>query len=284
MSLQHETIASPEVYGPGTFTDKNVLSVPDDSRRIFEYLASKTPGFTKDPKVWDTVKFEGGPDPMVPGPVKAHVVAAALHAMCGVVANELLDLRDGNAMDYRSVVVNTDHASLWLACVLLVYVNGTDLSTLARTGQLPKIFEPDFERGWNADPLSLRTTALYPTKDPKVWYQLHGSLDATPVLQSMGIDRDLNLDSASKAYDYIRQHVEQWDPEELEAHNVKHGLCGNICYSPEGWRKSPMGEALARHPLINITHQPHANSTPLSSLPKLSDKRPLAGIKVLEMM
>jgi hypothetical protein len=32
---------------------------------------------------------------MVPGPMKSPVVTAALHAMCGLVGNELLELRDG---------------------------------------------------------------------------------------------------------------------------------------------------------------------------------------------
>jgi hypothetical protein len=34
--------------------------------------------------LWDTVNFEGRPDPMVPGPMKSPVVTAALHAMCGL--------------------------------------------------------------------------------------------------------------------------------------------------------------------------------------------------------
>ncbi|KAL2816027.1 hypothetical protein BDW59DRAFT_166566 [Aspergillus cavernicola] len=86
----HETIPGTEIYGPGTFIDKKVLPVPVDARRVFAFLASSTPGFTKDPRAWDTVSFSGSSTPMIPGPIKAPVVAAALHGMCGLVANELV--------------------------------------------------------------------------------------------------------------------------------------------------------------------------------------------------
>jgi hypothetical protein len=246
----HQTIPGDEIYGPGTFIDKSVLPVPEDARRIFELLATRTPGFTKDAALWDTVKFEGGPDPIVPGPMKSPVVAAALHAMCGLVANELLELRDGRAAKDASVTVDTDHAGIWLASTFTAYVNGKDISSLARARELSDIFERDFEKGFGVGPLAGRATALYPTKDAGVWYQLHGSLDARKTLCSMGIDVDVPLKSFTEGYEYIRQHVQKWSPDELEMHNIRHGLCGSICYSPEGWRKTEMGKRLAEYPLI----------------------------------
>jgi hypothetical protein len=283
-SQQHETIPSPEVYGPGTFTDKIVLSVPTDTRRIFGYLASRTPGFTQDSKVWETVKFEGRPEPMIPGPTKAVAVAAALHAMCGVVANELLESRDGQPITESSVTVNTDHAGIWLGSTYTAYVNSSDISSLVRAQALSEIFDRDLEKGFRTSPLSGRATAIYRTKDPQVWYQLHGSLDATKMLHRMGIDTNVSLNSLAEEYDYIRKHVQRWSPDELEMHNTRHGLCGSICYTPEGWRKTEMGKQLAKHPLVNYSHESYAMPTPPISLPRLPDRRPLAGIKVLEMV
>jgi hypothetical protein len=280
----HRTIPGDEVYGPGTYIDKEFLPVPEDSRRVFELLASKTPGFTKDTALWDTVKFEGRPDPMVPGPMKSPVVTAALHAMCGVVANELLELRDSKLAKEASVTVNTDHAGLWLASTFTAFVKGKDISDLARAGELAGIFDRDFEKGFGVGPLSGRATALYPTKDPKVWYQLHGSLDASKTLESMGIDMNVPLKDFKEGYEYLRDHVQKWSADELEMHNVRHGLCGSICYSPEGWRKTEMGKRLAEHPLINYTHESYAQSTAPSPLSQLPDRRPLAGIKVVEMV
>lgn len=280
----HDTIPGDDIYGPGTFIDKEFLPVPEDARRVFELLATKTPGFTQDKALWDTVTFQGRPDPMVPGPMKSPVVAAALHAMCGVVANELLELRDGTSAKDASVTVDTDHAGLWLASTFLAIVNGKDLSTLARNKEISSIFSRDFEKGFGVGPLSIRTTALYPTKDPNVWYQLHGSLDASKTLKSMGIDMEVPLNNHQEGYEYIGKHVQEWKADDLERHNVKHGLCGSICYSPQAWRETEMGKSLAKYPLVNYTHQSDGQSIPPSPLERLSDRRPLAGIKVLEMV
>ncbi|KAJ5895260.1 hypothetical protein N7495_006951 [Penicillium taxi] len=280
----HETEHGEAIYGPGTFIDKIVLPVPEDSRRVFELLASITPGFTKDKALWDSIKFEGLPEPMVPGPMKSPVISAAVHAMCGLVGNELLEIRDGKPAGEASVTVNTDHAGIWLASTFTVHLNGTDVSTLALNGTLNDIFTKDFEQGFGKDPLSGRATALYPTKDSDVWYQLHGSLDASKTLVSMGMNMHVPLKSFAEGYDYIREHVEMWSADELEMHNVRHGLCGSICYSPEGWRKTEMGKRLAEHPLINYTLESYASPTPPVPLPNLPDRRPLAGIKVIEMV
>lgn len=51
---------------------------------------------------------------MLPGPIKAPVVAAALHAMSGLVANELLELRDGKPVKDNSVIVTI--AGIFIGC------------------------------------------------------------------------------------------------------------------------------------------------------------------------
>jgi hypothetical protein len=284
MSIPHETVSGANVYGPGTFIDKTVLPVPIDARRVFEFLASQTPGFTQDKAAWDTVHFEGQAKPMIPGPIKSSVTASALHAMAGLVANELLELRDGKAVIDSGVTVDTDHAGLWLGSVFTTYIDGLFLSEWIRSGKMASLFPKDYERGV-FEGIAARTTAIYQTKDPKVWYQLHGSLDAKKTLESMGIDTSVKFDTPQEYYDYIQKHIIQWSPDELEMHNVRHGLCGSICYSPEGWRKTEMGKRLDSHPLINYSEQKYAKSTPPVPLAKgLPDHRPLAGIKVLEMV
>ncbi|KAJ6104079.1 CoA-transferase family III [Penicillium sp. IBT 18751x] len=284
MSVPHETTPGTDVYGPGTFVDKEVLPVPEDARQVFEFLASQTPGFTKNKAAWDTVHFEGQAKPMIPGPIKSGVTASALHAMAGLVANELLELRDGKPVTESSVTVDTDHAGLWLGSVFTTYIKGKDMSEWARSGRMESLFPTDYEHGVFHG-IAGRTTAIYQTKDPKVWYQLHGSLDAKRTLESMGIDTSVTFEKPSQYYDYIQKHIIQWSPDELEMHNVRHGLCGSICYSPEGWRKTEMGKRLDSHPLVNFAEQTYAKSTPAVPLAKnTSDCRPLAGIKVLEMV
>lgn len=280
----HETVPGDEIYGPGTFIDKNPIPVPEDARRVFELLASRTPGFTKDKATWNTVQFEGRPDPMIPGPIKAPVVAAALHGMAGLVANELLELRDGKRVTENNVKVDTDHAGIWLGCVFTTYINGSDLMALGASKKMDSLFERDFDHGFGKG-ISSRVTAIYQTKDPRVWYQLHGSLDGNTTLRTMGINPDVTFDTPQGYYDYIQDHIRQWSPDELEMHNVRHGLCGSICYSPDGWRKTEFGKRLAEHPLVNVSQETYASPTPPVPLPLPSgDRRPLAGVKVLEMV
>lgn len=281
----HKTTPSTDIYGPGTFMDTDFTPVPQDAARIFEYIAKNTPGFSKDKELWDTVKFEGSSLPIIPGPIKAPPIAASLHAMCGVVAHEIIQDRDGTPARTQQVTVNTDHAGIWLGTIFAASVEGKDLVGLAKSRQLPTLFQQDFERGCMATPMKQRSTAIYKTKTPGVWYQLHGSLDPIPVLKSMGIDPDYPAKSLDEAYDYISRHVEQWTADELEMHNLKNGFCGSICFTPQGWSDTRMGKSLAEHPLVGYSRQSHAIPTPPAPLPNiLDDRRPLAGIKVIELV
>ncbi|KAJ5996416.1 hypothetical protein N7522_008076 [Penicillium canescens] len=177
----------------------------------------------------------------------------------GAVRNELLELRDGKSAKEASVTVDTDHAGICLASTFTVYVNGSDVSTLAQAGALFKIFTQDFDQGFGVGPLPGRA-ALHPTKDPKVWYQLHGSLD-----------KDF-----AEGHEYIKGHVQKWSADELEMHSY--------LLLPEGCRNTEMGKRLAEHSLINYTHESYAKETPPVPLRRLLDRRPLAGIKVLGMV
>lgn len=272
-----------DVYGPGTFTDKSFTPVPEDTQRIFRLIASQTPGFTQDDALLSKVQFTGEDYPVIPGPIKAVSVAAALHAMTGVLADEILALR-GVKNDERRITINTTHVALWFGCVATVYLNGVDCLSLSKTGEIKKLV-PDWERGWTDTPLKYRTTALYPTGNPEVWYSLHGSLSAEPVLRSIGIDPAAPIKTNEDAARLIAEHTSKLSPEKLEMTNLLNGFCGSICFTPKQWRESEMGRTLAAHPLVNVKAQDHAVPTPPVAFPPLnpSDRRPLAGVKVVEM-
>lgn len=274
---------TPDVYGPGTFTDKTFTPVPEDTQRIFRQLARQTPGFTQDEKVLSRVCFTGESFPVIPGPIKATSVAAALHAMTGVLADEILTLR-GAQSDERQITVNTTHVAFWFGCIATVFLDGEDAVSLIRAGKLKQLL-PDWEQGWTSTPLKYRTTGLYPTSDPEVWYSFHGSMNAEPVLRSVGIDPAAPIKTNDEAAAHISQHVSRFSPEKLEMTNLLNGFCGSICFTPKQWRESEMGRSLAAHPLVNVKPQPHAIPTPAVAFPPLDpgDRRPLAGIKVVDM-
>lgn len=273
----------PDVYGPGTFTDKTFTPIPKDTQRIFRLIASQTPGFTQDEKLLSKVRFTGEAFPTIPGPIKAVPVAAALHAMTGVLADEILTLRGADDPD-RKITVNTTHVAFWFGCIATGFLDGTDFISSIKAGQLKQLL-PDYEQGWTDTPLKYRTTALYPTSNPEVWYSLHGSMNAIPVLRSIGVDPAAPIKSNDEAAAHISEHVSKLSPEKLELNNLLNGYCGSICFTPKQWRESEMGRTLDSHPLVNTTPQIQAVPTPAVAFPPLNphDKRPLAGIKVVEM-
>ncbi|KAH6648795.1 CoA-transferase family III domain-containing protein [Truncatella angustata] len=273
----------PDVYGPGTYTDRTFVPVQQDTERIFRLIASQTPGFTQDERLLSKVKFVGEDFPVIPGPLKATSVAAALHAMAGVVADEILTIRGAENKD-RQITINTTQAAFWFGCIATAYLDGKDVVTLTKNGELKKLV-PDWEQGWTSTPLKYRTTGLYPTSDPETWYSLHGSMNADPVLKSIGIDPSTPVTSNQEAAELIAKHTSQLTPEKLEFTNLLNGFCGSVCFSPKQWNESEMGKSLAAHPFVNVKPQPQAIPTPPVAFPPVdaSDKRPLAGVKVVEM-
>lgn len=273
----------PDVYGPGTFTDRTFTPVPEDTLRIFRLIAGQTPGFTQDEKVLSKVRFTGEDFPTIPGPIKAVSVAAALHAMTGVLADEILALRGAND-DSRRISVNTTHVAFWFGCIATGFLDGTDIISAVKSGKLKQLL-PDWEQGWTDTPLKYRTTALYPTNNPEVWYSLHGSMNAVPVLKSIGVDPAAPIKTNDEAAAHIAAHVSRLSPAQLELTNLLNGYCGSICFTPQQWRESEMGRSLDAHPLVNTAPQPHATPTPPVAFPPLNphDKRALAGVKVVEM-
>ena len=277
----------PDVYGPGTYTDAAFLPVPQDTERIFRLLASQTPGFTQDESILSKVQFEGDPRPVLPGPIKAPSVAAALHAMVGVVADEILTLR-GLENKGRKISINTTHTALWFASVAAVFVDGIDAPTLSALGRMKSILTPDWEHGWTNTPMKFRGTAIYPTKREGVWYCVHGSMAVPKMLRSLGIDPDRpEIETTDQAAEYIASHTRKMLPEELEMKNMWNGNCGSVCFTPKQWTETSMGKALDKHPLVNVREIPTHSSAPppIVPFPQLepSDRRPLAGIRVLEL-
>jgi hypothetical protein len=276
-------VSGADIYGPGTWIDSEALPVPDDARRLLKVLAEATPGFTKDPVILNTVTFKGSPETIVPGPLKSAVISGALHAMSGIVVNELLEFRDGQTSS-RTASVDTDHAAFWLGSVGMSRRNGQTVREIAKEGKLAAIFPKDLEGDIFGTPLRLRATANYETKDDGVWFQLHGSLGADPVLQAIGIDPSQECGSYDEAYQLIAEHVRKFGAHELEMMHLVQGLCGSICYTPDGWKQTRMAKDLSKHPLINYKHQAHAVPTPAIPLPVSANKRPLAGIRVVELV
>lgn len=270
------TNASTETYGPGTVVDTEFQPLPKECERILHLLASRTPGFTQDEDLLNGVHFHGQDLPCIPGPIKSQAVTAVLHAMVGIVGLEILHLR--GITDSKTVQIDTDHAGLYPATAALVNIDGITGPPVIK---LPTVPQWDKDRASNS-PLVYRATAIYETADKGVWYQLHGSLDSWKMLAVIGITKDLDekIRTNEEAYALIQERVRTYRAREIEQLMVEKGLSGSIVYSPAGWRETEMGKSLSRHPLINYKQETQTAPCPF---PDLADKRPLAGIKVVEL-
>ncbi|MCJ1310976.1 hypothetical protein MMC25_004645 [Agyrium rufum] len=276
--VQHPTTKGG--YGLGTFIDVSFTPVPQECRRILKLLAGATPGFTRDQSVLDSVTFEGDDLPNIPGPVKSVAMTAVIHAMAGIVGQEISALR-GN--ETGRITVNTDHAGLWLGTPFLATINGRPAVELLGLGELEGIL-PITDKGCSDTPLRYRSWAIYKTKTPDTWYQIHGSLAPGPVLKALGIDdADPSITTRDQAYAHIQAAVEKYTARELEMIYREGNMCGVTCFSPQAWRDTGMGASLVRHPLICYAKQTHVQPTPAPPFSVTADKRPLAGIKVVEL-
>ncbi|KAF4630050.1 hypothetical protein G7Y89_g8090 [Cudoniella acicularis] len=265
------------VYGPGSFVDEAFTPVPEECQRLLKFLASKTPGFTTDATLLDRVHFEGSDLPCIPGPIKSQAVTAVLHAMAGIVGLEILALK-GIKTDTK-ISIYTDQASMYCNEPGLVTVDGVDGPAVLKNPQMR-----NYHQHALGSPIRMVSQCISPTKTPNVWFQIHGSTDPDPLLNALGVDPDTIVASNADAYEYIKSHIENsFTAPDMELLMMEMGLPGSIVYSPEGWLKTTMGKALARHPLINYQQQTQCPKLDLVPFPVMEDKRPLAGIKVLEL-
>ena len=270
---------SKESYGSGSHVDTSFVPVPEDCRRLLKYFAGRTPGFTTDRALIDGVNFQGDELPCIPGPIKSQAVTAVLHAMTGIVGIEMLRLRGENPS--TTTVINTNHAGLYPATPALVTVDGVTGPAVIK---LPTVPQWDKDRA-SGSPLLLRCTAIYPTAEEGVWFQLHASLNPWKTLNAIGITKDAEkkVSSLDEAYELIRQHVVRYRGRELEQIMLENGLPGSVVHSPESWLNTDMGKSLARHPLVNYTKHIQSFAIPPTPLKQNNDRRPLAGIKVVEL-
>ncbi|KAF2092463.1 CoA-transferase family III [Rhizodiscina lignyota] len=265
-------------YGSGTVVDTSFTPVPQECRRILHELATKTPGFTQDEALLDGVDFVGHDLPCIPGPIKSVAFTAVLHAMAGIIGHEILELR--GIKTNKKTSINTDQAGLYLASPCTVSIDGADGPDALKA---PNIL--DLSGGAVNSPLVLRSQAIYPTKTPNVWFQLHGSTNPWPVLATMGVDPHAPVKTGDEGYEIIKNQMIKYTARDLEMIMMEHGFAGSIVYSPEDWLKIRPAQILALHPLINYNKVPLSSGMPAPAFTGTSadDKRPLAGTKVLEL-
>ncbi|KAM3453875.1 hypothetical protein BB8028_0007g00440 [Beauveria bassiana] len=268
-------------FGPGTFVDVEYTPLPAECRRLLHHFAEVSPGFTADASILDQVNFYGDDLPIIPGPLKSQVMSAVCHAMIGIVGKEICALR---GIDTGKISIDVDKAGLYPGTPVLVSINGKGLADIVKDGTICRAGK-DLDRGvLTKNNMHFRSWAIYPTKDPQVWYQVLSNLNPPAFLKAYNLDSDALTATRDEAYNLIKAEMVKYSAAELEQKNMEHGFCGQTCYTPAQWRKTSMGQRLAAHPLINYRRVAlGADLPPVPFQSTKNDQRPLAGIKVIEL-
>ncbi|WKT51520.1 CoA-transferase family III domain 1 superfamily [Fusarium oxysporum f. sp. vasinfectum] len=268
------------VYGPGTFTDAEEASLPNECYRLLKYMAKITPGFVRNEADLDSVTFHGHDLPIVPGPLKSQAMSAVLNAMIGIVGRDICSIR---GFETGKIDIDVDKAGLYPETPALVSVSGKGLAEIQKDGTLLKAGKDVDGQILTKNAMHYRTWAIFPTKYPKVWYQLLGNLDPAGFLRAYGLDPEAPVSTRDEAYELIKSVTVKYSAAELDMINMEHGFCGQTCYTPAQWRTTQMAKRLREHPVIDVERKREASDLPSIPFPSSQDPRPLAGIKIVEL-
>ncbi|KAI0394061.1 CAIB/BAIF family enzyme [Xylariaceae sp. FL0594] len=217
-------------------------------------------------------------EPYLPAPVKCTESSAALWALLGTFGNAIVQERWGIT---QSCVVSSDVASLFLFSFLLMRVGGKS------------VLDPDVVPRYSVYDLTSQmlpwrrlVTNVYPTRDGR-WFHLHGGLDSDKSLRMLGLPPRA-ADDVTDELEVIRRisaKVAERDAEELDIEANEHWRqAGAVCLTPEEYRESDQGKAVAADSLYTIDEFPSGELPPvLWSHVDTTSFRPLEGIKLVDL-
>ncbi|KAH0044196.1 hypothetical protein KCU78_g456, partial [Aureobasidium melanogenum] len=253
-------------------------SIAEESRKIlFEKLLSD-PTLNIPKSIRDAankVKFVGGRStPFVPTPFKMTESSTSLHALVAAAASAIAS--DRYKIDLQDIEVNSDLATLFLESVGLISIDGKPaVMDPGMQKELAKIDLHDM-----SSQIRRCVTLVYQTKDNR-WYQLHGSMNATPTMDMMGVENDTSL-TREQAIEIYKDKVLQWNSAEIEkTANEKYRQAGVVCYTPEEFFSSEHGKIMGAEPLWTVRPFEGARKAwPAASTTE--GYKPLQGIRVID--
>ena len=213
----------------------------------------------------EKVKFEssiGLVEPILPCPVKQQEAVSVLKGIEGSLANLLGKERFGE----QNVTVNLDRALMYLNTVLF-----------AATPALMKILPNTDYHDTFSNEYRFASTNIYKCKDGK-FYHLHGSLNATPTFDMLGIPHNQNL-NAAEAFAFIQEKVLEWNSSDIEkVSNEQYKQAGVTCLTREEFLESEHGQIIHAKPLWEVDSISEGKPQPITGTRNILD-----GVKVLSL-
>ena len=180
---------------------------------------------------------------------------------------------------------SSDHAQLFIMSTLVWTIDpqGEKLSGFS-PGALRYFPSWDLHRQSGTHHRS-SCTNIYKTRDGR-FFHLHGSMNPDPSLTSIGLPPDLDASSVEESWKPFIEKISKIDSQEMQhlATDV-YKQAGTICWTKEEYRESEHGKANAHVGLFEIHAHPNSHQKPCwwPDSPQTSVKRPLAGLKVLDL-
>ncbi|KIW95863.1 uncharacterized protein Z519_02927 [Cladophialophora bantiana CBS 173.52] len=226
------------------------------------------------------VIFTPDTEPFMPTPMKMTESVSALWACIGLFANTICRERY-NTPKPGSIEVDVYSATLMLFSLMLFQLGGSgfeDGEMTARTAHIDKGMIRETYRGL--------ATNIYKTADGR-YFQLHGSLNTTPVLDMLDLPQhrfDLQGSDHRRAVkDIYKAAIANMDSASLDVEvNERWRQPGVTCLTVDEFAATVHGRCSIQEPLYNI-YKVHETLQPVAWPKAEAQQGPLAGIRVLDL-
>jgi hypothetical protein len=237
--------------------------------------------------------------PTIPSPWRETEAITATKALEACIALAIADLPSSpkpkpNAEAPSTASIDTDHATLSLFMSYLSTVNGFGKWDKR---SVPYLKPTDIHQAQSN--LYRRLSAnIYETKRQGEYYHTHGSLDATPILNALGLpgflkdSEDEGLRALEEDYEgicrLVQERTRRYTVEELEEMTVRLRQAGAVVYREEEFAGTEQGRAMMEEPVVRV-ERVEESSAPVevvvgeSNGMAKSKRWLLKGVKVLDL-
>ncbi|KAF5318590.1 hypothetical protein D9619_010993 [Psilocybe cf. subviscida] len=270
----------------------DTYSVPEEAAKVlFEGIINNPLHANSPSEVKEAakhIKYLGSSEPTLPINWRFAESIAAIKGFQGSMLNVLLKKKYG--LSYQQIVINTDHAQLFIASPLLLVLDplGAKIRFGANTEEFYKYY-PDGDKyhAMDGSPFKMAATNIYKTKDGR-FYHLHASMNSAPTEKALDLDASAATGlSYGEACQVYQEKALQYTAAEIEnLMNDEYRQAGTTCWSIEEYRASEHGKANAHVGLYEVHHIPNPKQTPSWWKPvegKTSPSRPLFGLKIVDL-
>ncbi|KAI1806118.1 CoA-transferase family III [Daldinia bambusicola] len=215
--------------------------------------------------------------PFLPAPIKCTESSAALWALLATFGNAVASERYG--LTNQHIVVNSDVASAFLFSFWLLRVGGKPVSDPELATRYSIYDTTQQFTFWRR-----LVTNVYPTRDGR-WFHLHGGLDSDRSLRMLGLPTHRDVADEMEAIKGLSDRVRQFDADWLDIEaNEYWRQAGGICFTPEEYRETEQGKAIADDGLYILEEFPDKRLPPVP-WPRVETEtyRPLEGIKIVDL-